>query len=119
MAQTQKHPLRILSEQEEQELHRLVKATSERLDVVRRAKALMAVAGGEAFTAAGCQAGLKSGDSVSKLVMRFNEQGLAALSVAAGRGRKCTYTSQERSLILLCACSVHLTVRKMAQLLGP
>jgi transposase len=32
--------------------------------------------------------------------MRFNEQGLAALSVAAGRGRKCTCTSEERSLIL-------------------
>jgi hypothetical protein len=30
MAQTQKHPLRILREQEERELQRLVKATSER-----------------------------------------------------------------------------------------
>jgi transposase len=100
MAQTQKHPLRILREQEERELQRLVKATSERLDVVYRAKALLAVARGQSFTEAAHQAGLKSGDGVGKLVMRFNEHGLAALSVAAGRGRKMTYTSQERSLIL-------------------
>jgi hypothetical protein len=40
MAQPQKEPLRALSEQEERELQRLVKASSERLDVVRRAKAL-------------------------------------------------------------------------------
>jgi len=62
MAQTQKHPLRILSEQEERELQRLVKATSERLDVVYRAKALLAVARGQSFTEAAHQAGLKSGD---------------------------------------------------------
>jgi len=100
MAQIQKHPLRILSTQEERELQRLVKATSERLDVVYRAKALLAVARGQSFTEAAHQAGLKSGDGVGKLVMRFNEHGLAALSVAAGRGCKMTYTSQERSLIL-------------------
>jgi len=39
MAQPQKHPLRTLSEQEKRELKRLVKASSERLDVGRRAKA--------------------------------------------------------------------------------
>lgn len=100
MGQTQKHPLRVLSEQEERELQRLVKASSERLDVVRRAKAVVAVAGGQTFTEAARQAGLKSGDGVGKLVMRFNKQGLAALSVAAGRGRKVTYTSQERTRIL-------------------
>jgi transposase len=100
MAQLQMHPLRVLSEPEKRELQRLVKATSERLDVVRRARALLSVAGGRTFTDAAHQAGLKSGDGVGKLVIRFNEQGLAALSVATGRGRKMTYTSQERSLIL-------------------
>jgi hypothetical protein len=39
MAQPQKEPLRALSEQEERELKRLSNATSERLDVVRRATA--------------------------------------------------------------------------------
>src|SRR5216683_2605188 len=86
MAQPQKEPLRALSEQEEQELQRLVKATSERLDVVRRAKALVAVASGKPLTEAAQEAGLKSGKGVGKLVKRFNAHGLAALSIAAGQG---------------------------------
>ena len=44
MAQHPKEPLRALSEQEERELKRLAKATSEWLDVVGRATALVAVA---------------------------------------------------------------------------
>jgi transposase len=100
MAPSQKHPLRALSTQEERELHRLVKATSERVDVVRRAPALLAVAQGQTFTQAAHQADLKSGDGVGKLVVRFNEHGLAALSIAVGRGRKMTYTSAQRGLIL-------------------
>jgi transposase len=100
MAQPQKDPLRALSEQEERELKRVAKATSERLDVVRRAQALLAVAGGQPFTEAAQEAGLKSGKGVSKLVKRFNAQGLAALSIAAGRGRKPTYTSQQQARIL-------------------
>ncbi len=100
MAQPQKHPLRALSEQEERELQRLIKATSERLDLVRRAKALLAVAAGQSFTEAAHQADLKSGAGVGKLVARFNERGLAALSIAPGRGRKVTYTSAQRTRIL-------------------
>ncbi len=100
MAQPQKQPLRALSKQEVRELQRLVKATSERLDVVRRAKAVLAVAEGRSFTEAAHQADLKSGDGVGKLVVRFNEHGLGALSIATGRGRKPTYSSAERALIL-------------------
>ncbi len=100
MAQPQKEPLRALSEQEERELQRLAKATSERLDVVRRAQALVAVAGGKPFTEAAQEAGLKSGKGVGKLVKRFNTGGLAALSIAAGRGRKPTYTSEQHARML-------------------
>ncbi len=100
MAQPQKEPLRALSEQEERELKRLANATSERLDVGRRAKVLLAVAGGKRLTEAAQKAGLKSGDGVGKLVKRFNARGLAALSIAAGAGRKPTYASQQLARII-------------------
>jgi transposase len=100
MAQPQKEPLRALSEQEKRELKRLANATSERVDVVRRAKALGAVAQGKPLTQAAHEAGLKSGDGVGKLVKRFNQHGVAALWVAAGAGRKPTYTSEQRARIL-------------------
>jgi len=96
----QKEPLRALSVQEERELQRVVKATSERVDVVQRAKALWAVNSGQAYTQAAREAGLKSGDSVSQLVGRFNQKGLAALVIAPGRGRKETYRPQQRRQIL-------------------
>lgn len=100
MAQPQKEPLRALSEQEKREVQRLVKASSERVDVMRRAKALLAVANGKPFTQAAQEAGLKSGKGVGQLVKRFNTHGLAALSIAAGRGRKPTYTSEQQARIL-------------------
>src|SRR5437879_10984947 len=100
MAQPQKHPLRPLSEQEERELRRIVKASSERIDVARRARALLAVAAKQSFPQAASVAGFAEARSVSELVERFNEHGLAALSIAAGRGRKTTYTSEPQALIL-------------------
>ena len=104
MAQPQKHPLRLLSGQEERELHRLVKASSERIDVARRARALLAVAAGQSFAQAAGVAGFKEARSVGKLVKRFNAHGLAALWIAAGRGGKPKYTSDQTatwSLLLL------------------
>ena len=100
MAQPQKHPLRPLSVQEERELHRIVKASSERIDVARRARALLAVAAKQSFPQAARVAGFKEARSVSELVERFNAHGLAALAIAAGRGRKPTYTSEQQARIL-------------------
>jgi transposase len=100
MAQPQKEPLRALSEQEKRELQRLVKASSERVDVMRRAKALLAVANGKPLTQAAHEAGLKSGKGVGQLVKRFNTHGLAALASAVGRGRKPTYTSEQHARML-------------------
>jgi transposase len=100
MAQLQKHPLRLLSRQEEQELRRVVKASSERVDIVRRARALLAVAASQTFPQAASAAGFAEARSVRKLVKRFNEHGLAALSIAAGRGRKPTSTSVQQARIL-------------------
>jgi transposase len=100
MSMPQKHPLRPLTEQEERELHRIEKASSERVDVVRRARALLAVAAQQTFPQAASAAGFKEARSVSQLVERFNRQGLAALLIASGRGRKPTYTSEQQARIL-------------------
>ena len=79
MAQPQKHPLRPLTKQEQQEMQRIVKSTSERVDVVRRARALLAVAELQTWTQAARAAGFKRRARVSLLVERFNHRGLAAL----------------------------------------
>lgn len=67
------HPLRALT----------AKATSERVDVVQRTRALLEVHAGHPYTQAAHAAGYKSGDSVSLLVERFNQRGLASLRIAA------------------------------------
>jgi transposase len=99
MGARQKIALRSLNEAERYELSRIAKASSERVDRVKRAKALLAVAEGRTFTQAGMSAGL-SREGVSQLVERFNQQGLAILVIARGRGRKPTYHSEERSQVL-------------------
>jgi transposase len=96
------HPkiaLRPLSEAEQHALQRVTKASSERVDAVKRAKALLAVADGKTFTQAGESADL-SREGVSQLVERFNQRGLAVLMIAPGRGRKLTYEVQERARVL-------------------
>src|SRR5205807_3398489 len=81
-------------------LQKLAKATSERVDVVKRANALLAVKAATSYTEAALVAGYKSNDTISRLVSRFNQYGLRALSIAAGRGRKPTYTSAQQTRIL-------------------
>jgi len=82
------HPLREMTQEEEQVLQQTAKATSERVDVVKRARAILAVGAGQSYTQAAREAGFKSGESVSQLVERFTQHGLAALLIAPGRGRK-------------------------------
>lgn len=111
MSQKPKNPLRVLTEPEEQALQRLTKASSERLDVVKRARAIVAVQAGKTYTQAAQEAGYKSGDSISQLVGRFNQQGLAALQIAPGRGRKEIYTLEQRVSIV---AEVHRTPDRKA-----
>ena len=96
----QKVPLRPLFPLEEQELQRIIKASSERRDRARRAQALLAVAAGQEFTAAATAAGFQSGDSIAHLVARFNQHGLAALDIAPGRGRRVQYDPTVRTHIV-------------------
>ena len=103
MPTPQREPLRPMSHAEQAALQRIVKSSSERIDHVRRATALLAVARGEAFVHAAREAGLRSGTTVADLVVRFNRHGLAAVRIAAGRGRKPTYTPAARARIVATA----------------
>jgi transposase len=103
MATPQQEPLRAVTAEEHAALERLVQSSSERVDRVRRATALLAVVQGQGFAAAARQAGIGSSTTVAKLVARFNRQGLAAVSIAAGRGRKPTYAPAARACIVATA----------------
>ena len=103
MATPQQEPLRALTPEEETALERLARSSSERVDRVQRAIALLAVAQGQGFAAAARQASFASGTTVAELVARFNRRGLAAVSIAAGRGRKPAYDLTARARIVATA----------------
>ena len=103
MARRQREPLRVLSAAERAEVQRLSRSGSERADRVRRARAVLAVAEGQSFVTAASQAGLASSSTVTALVRRFNRQGLAALTIAAGRGRRPTYDAAARAKVVATA----------------
>jgi transposase len=103
MATMQKEYLRPLTPAEQRELTTITKASSERLDQVRRATALLAVAQSQSFGAAARAAGFGSVATVTYLVRRFNRVGLAALRIAAGRGRRPTYDAAARGRIVATA----------------
>lgn len=100
MSRRQVCPLRVVTAEERAELERLGRATAEAAGLVARAKALLAVADGQSYTAAAHAAGRRSGDGVAKLVSRFNGVGLAALAARHGGGPAPRYTATERERIL-------------------
>ncbi len=103
MATMQKERLRPLMIAEQRAMQRIVKASSERVDRVQRATALLAVAGGQTFAAAAEAAGYRSPQGVTYLVRRCNQVGLEALEIAAGRGRRPTYDAVARARIVATA----------------
>src|SRR5215470_10224445 len=103
MARGQKAPLRPLSAAERRVLEDVVKASSERVDRVRRARALLTVADTGSFAAAARPAGFRSVSTVANLVQRFNQRGVAALTIAAGRGRRPTYDTAARAHVVAVA----------------
>jgi transposase len=84
-------------------LQRLAHSSSQRVDLVRRATALLAVARTGVFIHAAREAGLRSGTTVADLVARFNRVGLAAVRIAPGRGRKPSYPLSARAQIVATA----------------
>ena len=100
MTRRQKDPLRPLTEEELAVLTRISRAQSEPSSHVARAKALLAVASGQSYTAAARAAGRRSNDAVSQLVSRFNREGLAAIEPRHGGGAQTIYGVEERKHIL-------------------
>ena len=100
MAQRRRIRLRPLTADERDELERVARAGSGRADRAARAKALLAVADGAAFTEAARAAGRRAGDAVAHLVERFNTDGPAALDRRYGGGPPVRYGPDERERIL-------------------
>jgi hypothetical protein len=100
MTRRQKDPLRALTTEEQAALERLSRSHSEPASHVVRAKALLAVAAGQTYTAAAHAVGRRSGDASAHLVARFNQLGLAAVEPRHGGGPPLTYTVTERNRIL-------------------
>ena len=100
MTRRQKDPLRPLAAEEQTALERLSRSQTEPASPVARAKALLAVAAGQTYTAAAQAAGRRSGDAVAHLVTRFNQHGLAAILPGHGGGLLPTYALAERNRIL-------------------
>jgi transposase len=94
------NPLRPLTADERTHLERVGRAHTAAVAVVVHARAVLAVAAGQTYTAAARMVGLRSGDSVAHLVARFNQGGLAALEPAHGGGQPKRYTGAEQERIL-------------------
>ena len=99
MSRRKKDPLREFTEQERQELSQLSRSQSAAAAEVDRARLLLAVARGDDYQDAARSVGRRSGDAVSRLVSRFNAEGVAALTPRHGGGRRPTYDAQARARI--------------------
>ena len=100
MTRAQKEPLRALAQPERELLQQESRSRSEPASHVQRAKALLAVAEGKSFTQAARVAGYRVGDSVAKLVKRFNAEGVATLQPRHAGGAPLRYGVQQTQRIL-------------------
>lgn len=100
MTRRKKESLRSLSPKEREVLERISRTQSDPASHVARAKLLLLVADGASYTEAAHAIGRLSGDAVSKLVARFNQEGLAAVEPRHGGGPPITYGVEERQRIL-------------------
>lgn len=100
MTRHQKVPLRSLSSEERQYLEKVSRACSETASRVARARILLAVADGSSYIDAARRVGRRSGDAVAKLVVRFNQEGVAALNPLHGGGPTIVYKYTQRQRIL-------------------
>ncbi len=100
MSRSASDPLRLLTEEEKQELQRVSRATSETHIRHQRAVALLAVAEGKSLSEAARLVGWKSHNPVTKVTRRFNSMGVCALSDLPRPGPYRTYGPAQQARIL-------------------
>lgn len=100
MSRLASEPLRLVTEEENKELQRVSRASSETRIRHQRAVALLAVAEGKSLSEAARLVGWKGHDPVTKVTRRFNGMGLAALDDPARSGHPCGYGPDEKARIL-------------------
>src|SRR5258708_18325113 len=94
------HPLRPLTDTERSELTRVSHTHSESQSRHQRAVALLSVEAGKTLTDEAKVAGWKALKTVSRLIRRFNERGLAALDDLPRSGHPRRYGLSERARIV-------------------
>jgi transposase len=100
MSRQQKDPLRPLQDTEWVSLVRLSRSASAPAAQVARARALLAVAEGQSYTAAAQLVGRCTGDTVARWIAGFNDVGLAAVVPRHGGGHPVRYGEVEQRRIL-------------------
>lgn len=100
MTRRQKDPLRTLTKEEQAWLERISRSQSEPASHVARAKQICSVAQGYSYQDAALLSGRKSGDAVSHLVKRFNQEGMQAIQPRHGGHATIKYGWAERERIL-------------------
>jgi len=100
MTRRRKDPLRTLTEGERNWLERISRSYSEPASHVARAKEILAVADRKSYVQAAQMAGRKSGDAVSQLIARFNQEGIVSIQPEHGGGAKVKYGFVERERVL-------------------
>lgn len=100
MSRTPAEPLRPLTEEERQELHRISRSSSVSRIRYQRAVAVLAVADGVSLSEAARQVGWKRHESVTKVTRRFNQMGVAALDDLPRPGPHRRYGAAEQARIL-------------------
>jgi hypothetical protein len=100
MSRRQTDPLRRLDDAERMVLSRLGRSRSAPAAQVARARALLAVADGQSYTAAAALVGRRIGDTVARWVADVNRGGLTALVPRHGGGHRVRYRVAEQQRIL-------------------
>ncbi|MBA4376483.1 MAG: helix-turn-helix domain-containing protein [Anaerolinea sp.] len=98
----EKMKVRVVSEEERQEVERLARSRTEPARMVQRAKLIASMLNDENLSAAkaGRQVGYKSDASGQEWVRRFNGEGLAGLKDEQRKGRPRTHSESVRSALI-------------------